>query len=71
MTTLDTMTDKILAKIREILTKRGISPGRVNNLANEAWLGHELWEEAEHELMGEDYAKEHPDLLTKPETEGA
>ena len=63
------MIDKILAKIKETLTKRGSSPDHVEDLANEARLGHELWEDAVHKLMGEDYDREHPDLLPKEKGE--
>ena len=61
----NTMNDKILAKIKEILIKRGISPDWVGHIVNEARLGHELWEEAEHELMGEDYERKALDEAIK------
>ena len=54
------MTDKILAKIKEILIRKGLNDSESEWLKDKVVDSYGIYEEAEHELMGEDYAKENP-----------
>ena len=60
------MTDKILAKIKEILLERGWRKDELREQVDKVLYYHDIYRTAEDELMGEDYEKELPPESPKP-----